>query len=237
MNDRHIVSAFDQDLMRIGAGIAEMGGLVEEQLGAAVRAIRERDSELAEEVIARDKRIDEMDAELEASAIEIMALRQPMANDLRSVVAAMKISSTLERMGDLAKNVAKRALVLNQNPPIKVIGSIARLGKQVQALVSDVLDAYTTGNTENAVEVWNRDVEIDEMHNSIFRELTTYMMEDPRTIGLGSQLMFVTKNLERIGDHATFIAEMTYFVVEGEALTDDRPKSSDWQDLAGEAEG
>ena len=221
----HIVSAFDEDLRQISARIAEMGGLAEEQLGQAIKAMQERDSDLAEDVIASDKRIDQIEMDLEQMAIQVIALRQPMANDLREVVAALKIASALERIGDLAKNVAKRTLVLNQSEPLRVIGSIARMGKQVRSLVSEALDAYTARDTALAVSVWKRDVEIDEMHNSIFRELITYMMEDPRTISHCSQLLFVAKNLERIGDHTTFIAEMTYFVVEGQSLGADRPKS------------
>ncbi len=229
---KHIVTAFDEDLKGISARIAEMGGLAEEQLGSAIEAMRDRDSELAKKVISIDGRLDQMEMDLEQAAIEIMALRQPMASDLREVVAALKIASTLERIGDLAKNIAKRTLVLNQSDTVRVMGSIARMGKQTQTLVAEVLDAYTARDTALAVSVWKRDVEIDEMHNSIFRELITYMMEDQRTIGLCSQLLFVVKNLERIGDHATFIAEMTYFVAKGKPLGDDRPKSSEWNSLA-----
>jgi len=227
----HIVSAFDEDLRNISARISEMGGLAEEQLGMAITALKTRDSKLAEEVIASDRRLDALEEQLEQSTIQVIALRQPMAGDLREVVAALKIASTLERVGDLAKNVAKRTLVLNQSQPLRVIGSIGRMGKQTQLLIADALNAYAARDRDQAVAVWHRDVEIDEMHNSIFRELITYMMEDPRTISLGTQLQFVTKNFERIGDHATFIAEMTYFVAEGKPLRDERPKSSDWQGM------
>ena len=231
---RHIVTAFDLDLRGISARIAEMGGLAEEQLSSAIEAMQTRDSELASQVIRSDRQLDRMEMELEKSAIEVMALRQPVANDLRKVVAALKIASALERIGDLAKNIAKRTMVINQSPPMKVISSVARMGKQTQTLMAEALDAYTARDTALSVSVWKRDVEIDEMHNSIFRELTTYMMEDARTIGLCSQLLFIVKNLERIGDHTTFIAEMTYFVAEGRPIGDDRPKSNDWDELAGE---
>ena len=235
---KHIVTAFDHDLRGITARISEMGGLAEEQLGHAIEALRERDSELAQEIIRVDKRLDNMEMRLEQSAIEVMALRQPMADDLREVIAAIKIASTLERIGDLAKNIAKRTLILNQNDPLRVIGSVTRLGKQTQTLMAEALDAYSVRDTALAVAVWKRDVEIDEMHNSIFRELTTYMMEDPRTIGLCSQLLFVVKNFERIGDHTTFIAEMTYFVAEGRPIGDDRPKSNNWDEIqTGTGEG
>jgi len=231
MITRHIVSSFDQDLRGISARISEMGGLAEQQLAQSLEAIANRDTELAEQVIASDRRLDDMEIKLEAAAVQILALRQPMANDLREIVAALKIASTLERIGDLAKNIAKRARVVNQSQPLKVAGSIVRMGKQVQALLAEVLDAYAARDTALAVSVWKRDLEIDEMYNSLFRELVTYMMEDPRVIGLGTQLHFVAKNLERIGDHTTFIAEMTHFVVEGKPLVDDRPKG----DRLGEA--
>ncbi|MDT8344265.1 MAG: phosphate signaling complex protein PhoU [Thermohalobaculum sp.] len=230
---RHIVTSFEEELQAITARISEMGGLAEEQLGQSIEAVRLRDGALARQVIASDDRLDAMDTQLEHDAIQMLALRQPMANDLRQIVAALKVSSTLERIGDLAKNIAKRTQVVIEGQPLKVTGSIVRMGKQTQALLSEVLDAYTSRDTAIAVSVWKRDVEIDEMYNSIFRELTTYMMEDPRVISLCSQLLFVAKNLERIGDHATFIAEMTYFVVEGKQLGDDRPKGDPLGELTG----
>ncbi|MGF1445967.1 MAG: phosphate signaling complex protein PhoU [Pikeienuella sp.] len=221
---KHIVTAFDAELQTISTRISEMGGLAEEQLSQALEAIRDRDSELAAEVVAADARLDRLEVKFEELAIQTLALRQPMAKDLREVVAAIKIASTLERIGDLAKNIARRATYLNENQPIKVSSSIVRMGTQTRLLVSEVLDAYAARDTALAVSVWSRDVDIDETYNSIFRELITYMMEDPHLIGLCSQLLFVAKNLERIGDHATFIAEMIYFVVEGKPLTDSRPK-------------
>ncbi|MCL5778225.1 phosphate signaling complex protein PhoU [Limibaculum sp. FT325] len=230
---RHIVTSFEEELQAINARISEMGGLAEEELGMALEAVRLRDADLARRVIASDNRLDAMDTRLEHDAIQMLALRQPMANDLRQIVAALKVSSTLERIGDLAKNIAKRTQILVEGQPLKVTGSILRMGKQVQQLLSEVLDAYTSRDTALAVTVWKRDVEIDEMYNSLFRELTTYMMEDPRVISLCSQLLFVAKNLERIGDHATFIAEMTYFVVEGKPLGDDRPKGDPLGEMPG----
>ena len=229
---KHIVTAFDEDLRGISSRIAEMGGLAEEQLGTAIEALSNRDSELATEVIRSDKRLDRMEAQLEKTAVEVVALRQPMASDLREVIAALKIASALERIGDLAKNVAKRTLILNQAAPIRMTSSVARMGNQARELLAEALDAYTARDAGRSVSVWKRDVEIDEMHNSIFRELITYMMEDPRTITLCSQLLFVVKNFERIGDHTTFIAEMTYYAVEGRPLGDERPKSSNWDELA-----
>lgn len=230
---KHIVSSFDDDLQGIRSRISEMGGLAEEQLTSALEAVSVRDSQLADEVIVADKKLDEMERGLEEAAIQIMALRQPMASDLRETVSALKIASTLERIGDLAKNIAKRAKFVNQSQPLKISSSIVRMGRLTQRLLSETLDAYTAQDTALAVSVWKRDVEIDEMYNSLFRELITYMMEDPRVIGLCSQLLFVAKNLERIGDHATFIAEMTYFVVEGEPLGDNRPKGDPMGELPG----
>lgn len=229
----HIRTAFDEDLRGISARIAEMGGLAEEQLTQSIEALALRDSELAAEVIRADKRLDDMEVALEKAAIEVMALRQPVASDLREVVAALKVASALERIGDLAKNVAKRTLVLNQSPPLKMISSVGRMGRQSQILMAEALDAYTARDAALAVSVWKRDLDIDEMHNSIFHELITYMMEDPRTIGYCSQLLFVVKNFERIGDHTTFIAEMAYFIVNGKPLGDDRPKSNSWDDIPG----
>jgi phosphate transport system protein len=237
MATRHIVSAFDEDLRAISGRIAEMGGLAEEQLGQAIEALQNRDSELAEAIIRSDKRLDAMEMSLEQEAVQVIALRQPMAGDLREIIAALKISSALERIGDLAKNVAKRTLVLNQSPGLRVVSSVTRMGRQAQGLMAEALDAYTARDTDRAVAVWKRDVEIDEMHNSIFRELITYMMEDPRTIGLCSQLLFVVKNFERIGDHTTFIAEMTWYAVKGRPLGDERPKSSQWGETVVKGEG
>ncbi|MEM7506611.1 MAG: phosphate signaling complex protein PhoU [Pseudomonadota bacterium] len=228
---RHIVSSFDDELKEISARISEMGGMAEEQLSRALEAVANRDNDIANEVIANDRRIDAMEVTLEEMTIQLLALRQPMAQDLREVVSALKIASTLERIGDLGKNIAKRALYLNESKPLRISSPIVRMGRQTQTLVAEVLDAYTARDTALAVSVWKRDIEIDEMYNSIFRELITYMMEDSRTIGLCSQLLFVAKNLERIGDHATFIAEMTYYVVEGEHLGDDRPKGEPLSEL------
>ncbi|MEO0994642.1 MAG: phosphate signaling complex protein PhoU [Pseudomonadota bacterium] len=224
MGTTHIVTAFDAELDGISTRIAEMGALAEEQLGQALDAIRLRDVALADQVIAADSKLDQLEMKLEELTIQTLALRQPMAGDLRQVVAALKIASTLERIGDLAKSIARRTKYITEQHPAKISSSILRMGQQCRVLVSEVLDAYDTRDTALAVSVWSRDVEIDEMHNSIFRELVSYMIEDPHMIGLCSQLLFVAKNLERIGDHATFIGEMTYFVVEGKPLRDNRPK-------------
>ncbi|WP_118135975.1 phosphate signaling complex protein PhoU [Oceanicella sp. SM1341] len=220
----HIVSAFDDDLLAVQAKISEMGGLCEELLSNALDAVENRDPKLAEEVILRDKRLDRLEFEVEELTTRIMALRQPMAQDLRVLISCLKMSATLERIGDLAKNIARRAIYLADQRPAKLSASVVRMGQRTLQQLNEVLDAYTSRDTALAVSVWRRDVEVDEIYNSLFREVVTYMMEDPRTIGLGSQFLFIAKNLERIGDHTTHIAEMVYYVVEGEPLGDDRPK-------------
>jgi len=220
----HIVHAFDTDLELLSAKISEMGGLAEELLAHALEAVQRRDSELAKQVVERDKALDRMEAELEQHAIKTLLIRQPMALDLRETIAALKVASTLERIGDLSKNIARRSQYLTRNQPVRLAAPVVRMGRQTLVQLTEALDAYTARDTALAVAIWNRDVEIDEIYNSLFRELITYMMEDPRTISACSQLMFVAKNLERIGDHTTFIAEMTYYIVEGKPLGDDRPK-------------
>ena len=162
--------------------------------------------------------------ELDDIATTTIALRQPMAQDLRTIITAMKIASTLERIGDLAKNIGKRAIAMAEGRPAKISRSIVTMGKNTLAQLNEVLNAFTAKDTDLAVEIWNRDIELDEAYNAIFREVITYMMEDPRAIGFGSQLLFIAKNLERIGDHTTHISEGIYYVVKGEPLGDDRPK-------------
>jgi phosphate transport system protein len=221
----HIVKAFDEQLESLSALTAQMGGLAESQLTAAMDAIVKRDSALAERTIARDPKIDELGGEIEARAIRLLMLRQPMADDLRLVMAAIKIAPDLERVGDLAKNIAKRALVLNRAEPMRITQGLATMGRQALGQLVQVMDAYSNRDSTGAREVRQRDGAIDEMYNSLFRELLTYMMEDPRTIGLCTHLLFVAKNLERIGDHATNIAETIIFAIEGSYLTEERPKS------------
>ena len=216
--------SFDEELTTVRARIAEMGGLAEDMLGQALEAIERRDVALCEEVIARDRRLDKLEHDTEAMVIRLIALRSPIASDLRLLVAAMKLAATLERIGDLAKSTARRGLELARARPARIGGSVVRMGHAVQKQLAEVLDAFASRDSALAVQVWRRDVEIDEFYNALFRELVTYMMEDPRTITLGSHYMFIAKNLERIGDHATHIAEMTYYVVEGEPLSGERPR-------------
>ncbi|MGV8995557.1 MAG: phosphate signaling complex protein PhoU [Parvibaculaceae bacterium] len=222
----HTVKSFQEELDAIAASIAQMGGLTESQLAGAIEAVSRRDSELANMAVSQDRRIDMLEREIEARAVRVIALRQPMASDLREAISAIKISSDLERIGDLSKNIAKRALVIQGDfdTPQRLIQGIARMGRLAQGQLKSVLDACSNRDAQLAVEVWKGDEEIDEMYNSIFRELLTYMMEDPRTIGVCTHLLFIAKNVERIGDHATNVAETVYYVATGEMLTDNRPK-------------
>lgn len=221
----HTVKSFTDQLEALATGIAQMGGLAEAQLADAVEAIAKRDIALAEGAIAGDPRIDQLQQTIEDQALKLLALRQPMAVDLRETLAAIKIASELERIGDLAKNIAKRSMVLNREPPIRLTQSLARMGRATLSQLKRVLDAYSDRDAAGAEAVWRADDEIDEIYNSLFRELLTYMMEDPRTIGLCAHLLFVAKNIERSGDHATNIAETVYHMVTGRHLDAERPKA------------
>ncbi|MEM7426174.1 MAG: phosphate signaling complex protein PhoU [Pseudomonadota bacterium] len=226
MDQEHIVKSFDQDLGQIESLLLEMGGIVETQIANAVKALVERDLELGEQVRAADKRVDDLEVQIDDLAIRILALRQPMAGDLRAVVCALKISSNLERIGDYAKNIAKRSSVLAQVPPIGSYGStVKRMSKLVQAMVHDALDAYVARDQDVAEDLRLRDEEVDQMHNTLFRELLTYMMEDARNITPCLHLLFIAKNIERMGDHTTGIAEQVYYLATGNVPDDDRPKS------------
>jgi phosphate transport system protein len=220
----HIVKSFDEDLKRLNNVIAEMGGLAEAQLTRAVEALVRRNTELATEVVQDDKRIDALETEVGQMTVRMLALRQPMAQDLREVVAAIKIASDIERIGDYAKNIAKRAIVLAAHAPLKPVASIPRMSQLALQIIKDVLDAYIEKDAEGARAAWRRDEEVDEMYNSVFREMLTYMMEDPRNIGPCTHLLFIAKNIERIGDHATNVAEIVYFLVHGRSLDEERPK-------------
>lgn len=236
---QHIVKSFQEELDSLSAQIAQMGGLTEAQLSAAIEAVTRRDMQLAERTILEDQRIDALEAEIEAHAVRLIALRQPMATDLREAIAAIKISIDLERIGDLAKNIAKRAIVLQNDfeGANKLIQGISRMGRLAQRQLKQVLDAYSGREAQAAMEVWRDDEEIDAMYNSVFRELLTYMMEDPRTIGVSTHLLFVAKNIERIGDHATNIAETVSYLVTGEWVAAERPKGDTTSTTAVNAEG
>jgi phosphate transport system protein len=220
----HIVKSFDEDLKRLNNVIAEMGGLAEAQLTRAVESLVRRNTELATQVVQDDKRIDTLETEVGQMTVRMLALRQPMAQDLREVVAAIKIASDIERIGDYAKNIAKRAIVLSAHAPLKPVTSIPRMSQLALHIIKDVLDAYIEKDAEGARAAWRRDEEVDEMYNSVFREMLTYMMEDPRNIGPCTHLLFIAKNIERIGDHATNVAEIVYYLVHGRSLDEERPK-------------
>ncbi len=225
MANEHMFKRFDEELARLDSKISEMGGLAEAQLARSLQAIRDRDSALAEAVIAADGRIDAIEKEVQEHVLQMLALRQPMAVDLRQILSSVKMATTLERIADYAKNNAKRSLVLMQGAaPPRAITGIDRIGRLVQSLLKDVLDAFARGDAKAAEAVWMRDEEIDDVYNGLFRELLTYMMEDPRTITAGTHLMFMAKNIERIGDHVTNIAELIVFRVTGAPFATDRPK-------------
>jgi phosphate transport system protein len=224
----HTVKAYDAELDAITAELARMGGLAEAEVADAIRSIADRDVALAHAVIERDARLDELEGDIQQKAIRLIATRQPVANDLRRTVAAIKISGDLERCGDLAKNIAKRALIITKSEPLTPLtSSIERMGELVAMRLKEVLDALAARDVDRAVAVWREDHEVDEHYESIFRELLTYMMGDPRLITACAHLLFVAKNLERIGDHATNIAEDLYFEIAGEQLTEHRPKAGD----------
>jgi phosphate transport system protein len=224
MANEHIVRSFDEELTRLKSMIARMGGLAEAQIANGIQAVVRRDTELAASVVEADQRIDDLEREVDNQAVRMLALRQPMAGDLRSIVGAIRIASDVERIADYAANVAKRAIALSQMAPVRPVHAVPRMGRYVQEMVKDVLDAYANRDVDKAIAVWNRDEELDEMYSSLFRELLTYMMEDPRNITASTHLLFIAKNLERIGDHATNIAEQIHFLVRGTPLGAARPK-------------
>ena len=224
MASEHIIKSYDEELQRLDNTITQMGGLAESQLGAAIEAVVKRDSDLAAEVIENDAKVDELEHEVESLVVRLLALRQPMARDLRQIVAALKTATDLERICDYAANVAKRSIVLNQTAPVKPVYALPRMGGLCQGMVKDMLDAYVERDADKALAVWLRDEELDEMYTSLFRELLTYMIEDARNITPCTHLLFMAKNLERIGDHTTNIAETLYFLVHGKPLAQIRPK-------------
>ncbi len=220
----HIVKSFEQELNRLRSLITEMGGMVESEVALATQAVLEHDDDAAAGVVEADPKVDALEQQVQQFVIRLLALRQPMAQDLRLIVACLRITGDLERIGDYAANVAKRSLVLGQfNLGIALTG-LANMGRLVQRNLKAVIDAIGDSDADAAVEVWRSDEEVDGIYNALFRELITYMMEDPRNITPCTHLLFIAKNLERIGDHATNIAETLYYAVKGEPLTGTRPK-------------
>lgn len=225
--DKHISSAFDRDLETIQAQVVKMGGMVEVAIADSATALETRDEELAETVRRRDRAIDELELQINEDAARLIALRAPTATDLRMVLAVMKIAASLERVGDYAKNMAKRTDVLTQMPAIDGSGlAIRRMSQAVSKMLQDALDSYIRRDGELAEDVRLRDLEVDQMYNALFREFLTHMMEDPRNITACMHLHFIAKNVERMGDHATSIAEQVIYLVTGDLPDDSRPKAS-----------
>jgi phosphate transport system protein len=224
MSREHTVKSFDEELLALDNVIARMGGLAEAQFASAITALARRDSELATSVIASDAKVDGLQTEIDQRALRALALRQPMANDLRTIVCTLRIAAELERIADYAANLAKRAIALNQTPAMPSVTTVARMGELVRAMIKDVIDAYLERSVEKARDVWRRDTDVDAIYNSLFRELLTYMMEDPRNITPCTHLLFIAKNIERMGDHATNIAELVEFLVTGTRVGEERPK-------------
>lgn len=222
---QHTVTSFDDELRSLASRVAEMGGLAETMVNDAVSALVRKDSEQAQKIVQTDKRLDQLQHELEEAAVLTIARRQPMAQDLRDIVAAMRISSDLERVGDLAKNIAKRVIAIDDSFNSKRFAlGVEHMAELAQQQLKAVLDAYAERDAEAADAVRERDDEIDAIYTSIFRELLTYMMEDPRQISICAHLLFCAKNIERIGDHATNIAENVTYMVTGSQPQDERPK-------------
>jgi phosphate transport system protein len=221
----HTAKAFDVDLQELTRMVAEMGGLAEKQVADAVDALAERDTDRAQSTVSSDLAIDLLQRQIEEKAVLTIARRQPMAVDLREIVGALRVANDLERIGDLAKNIGKRVLALDSefHPP-RLMRGVEHMGALVLAQLKAVLDSYARHDVEKALAVWNGDEEIDSMCTSLFRELLTYMMEDPRNITFCIHLMFCAKNIERMGDHATNVAETVYYIIEGSEIADERPK-------------
>ncbi len=220
----HIVKSYEQDLKRLRDMITEMGGMVESQVAMACTAILQRDRAAAAQAMEADPKVDAREHEIEQYVIRLLALRQPVAGDLRHIVSALKSTGDLERIGDYAANVAKRSLVLEQYSLRYAATGLAHMASLVQENLKRIIDAVGADDPDKAMQVWRSDEAIDEIYNALFRELVTYMMEDPRNITPCTHLLFIAKSLERIGDHATNIAETVYYAVTGSPLTDARPK-------------
>ena len=221
----HTIKAFDEDIDRLRALISEMGGLAEHSIGEAMRCLVQRDVDGAERVVADDKKLDALEVEAERRAVQLIALRAPMAGDLRDVVAALKISGVVERIGDYAKSIAKRVALIDGSGKIEPLSLLPEMARIATSMVHEVLDAFVARDAEAAYQVCVRDDAVDDFYDSIFRALLTHMMENPHNIGQAAHLLFVAKNLERVGDHATNIAEMVYYAATGQHMAD-RPGKS-----------
>ena len=216
----HTLKAFDQDLDRLRALISQMGGLAEHAIGEAMRCLMQRDLDGADRIVQEDVKLDALEVETERQAVQLIALRAPMASDLRDVVAALKISGVVERIGDYAKNIAKRVPLLENVGSIEPLSLLPEMARISTEMVHNVLDAFVERDADAAVRVCERDQAVDDFYDSIFRTLLTQMMENPHNIGPSAHLLFVAKNLERVGDHATNIAEMVYYAATGDHMAD-----------------
>ena len=226
MENEHIVSSFDRDLSELNQMIAKLGGLAEQQLAATIDAVEARDLTPLAKIIENDAQLDELEFRLNERAIEIIAIRSPMAKDLRRIIAAVKIASVLERVGDYAKNIAKRSRVIIESQGSGATNvSIRRMAETVQQMLNQVLDAYATSNAVLAMEVWDRDYEVDQMHTALFGELLEIIKNQTEEAVVSSHFLFIAKNIERMGDHTTSIAEQVYYLVHGELPSDERPKA------------
>jgi phosphate transport system protein len=221
----HTLKAFDEDLDRLRAQIAQMGGLAEHAIGEAMRCLIQRDVDGAMAVVQDDVKLDALEIETERRVVQLIALRAPMAGDLREAVAALKISGVVERIGDYAKNIARRVPLLEDSSQLEPLSLLPEMARIATEMVHDVLDAFVNRDAEAAVRVVERDQAVDDFYDSIFRTLLTFMMEKPQTIGQSAHLLFVAKNLERVGDHATNIAEMVYYAATGEHVAEHKKKA------------
>ncbi len=234
----HIVKAYDEELADLNRLIVEMGGLVESQLASAIEVLIKHMPEEAKAVIKQDKKIDEMEIAIDQLATRLLALRQPMGEDLRNIVAALKMSNNIERMGDYGKNIAKRAITISHLPILnKTSASIERMGEMVRIMIRETLDAYIRKDKDLALEVIEKDQQVDQIHTSLFREILTYMSANPDTATSCTHLLFIVKNIERIGDHTTNLAEQIYYIVSGELVNEDRVKEDKSAYVAVEGEG
>jgi phosphate transport system protein len=216
----HILKSFDEDLAELRALVAQMGGLAEEAIDGAIAALANRDAEAAAVIVEGDRTLDRLEAELERQVVRLIALRAPLADDLREILAALKIAGVIERIGDYAKNIAKRVPLLLDSRGIEPISILPAMARATAEMVHDALDAFAARDTDAALKVCAQDRVVDDFYNSLFRALLTYMMENPHTISASTHLLFVAKNLERIGDHATNIAEMVHFAATGEQVAE-----------------
>lgn len=220
----HIVKSYDEEVSRLTGEIAAMGELAVRQLEASMDALGKRDSRAAQRVADNDDALDAQERRISDDVLHLLALRQPMARDLREILAALRIASDIERIGDYAANVAKRSITLNLSAPVPLVGSLAPMARMAGRLVRDAMRAYVAHDAGMAHAVWERDADLDALYTTLFRELLTYMMEDQRSITACTHLLFIAKNIERIGDHATNVAENIWFVVYGEQLAEPRAK-------------